>query len=120
MLIASDYQLANLGHILQVLLGNINIQRTNSSKSLGVHIDERLSWSNHVENISKKISSAIGGLIRARPYVQQDILLLIYLSLIQPLFDYCDVVWDTLSKGLSTKLQRLQNRAARVYHKFGF
>ena len=43
MLIAPDYQLANLGHIPQVPLGNINIQRTNSSKSLSVHIDERLS-----------------------------------------------------------------------------
>ena len=40
--------------------------------------------------------------------------ILIYHTLIQPLFDYCNVVWHNLSKGLATKLQRLQNRAARV------
>ena len=74
------------------------IQRTNSSKSLGVFIDERLSWAYHIENIAKKDSSTIGGLKRARPYVQQDILLLVYHTLIQPLFDYCDVAWDNLSK----------------------
>ena len=64
--------------------------------------------------LQRKISSAIGGLKRARPYVQQYTSLLIYYTLIQPLFDYCDVVWDNISKGLATKLQRLQNRAARV------
>ena len=30
------------------------------------------------------------------------------------MFDYCDVVWDNLDQGLATKLQKLQNRAARI------
>ena len=55
--------------------------------------------------MTSQVSSAIGGLKRARPYVQQDISLLIYHKLIQPLFDCCDVVSDNRSKGLATKLQ---------------
>ena len=35
-------------------------------------------------------------------------------ALIQPYFDYCCEVWDTLGKGLSERLQKLQNRAARL------
>ena len=35
-------------------------------------------------------------------------------SLIQPVFDYCDVVWDNLDQGLATRIQKLQNRAARI------
>ena len=31
-----------------------------------------------------------------------------------PLFDYCDVVWDNLTLTMADKLQKLQNRAARV------
>ena len=38
----------------------------------------------------------------------------IYQALIQPHFDYCCTVWDGLGETLSTKLQKLQNRAARV------
>ena len=34
--------------------------------------------------------------------------------LIQPYFDYCCEIWDTCNKGLSERLQKLQNRAARV------
>ena len=30
------------------------------------------------------------------------------------MFDYCEVVWDNLDQGLATKLQKLQNRAARI------
>ena len=32
----------------------------------------------------------------------------------QPHFDYCSVVWGNCTKTLSTKLQKLQNRAARI------
>ena len=39
---------------------------------------------------------------------------MIYNSLEQPYFDYCSIVWDSLDKGLGQKLQRLQNRAARI------
>ena len=41
-------------------------------------------------------------------------LLSIYNSLVQPHFDYCSSVWGSCSKSLSQKLQKLQNRAARV------
>ena len=41
-------------------------------------------------------------------------LLNVYNSLVQPHFDYCNVVWGNCSKNLSSKLQKLQNRAARV------
>ena len=61
MLIGFDYQLANLGFVPQVKLGDMIIQRTNSSKSLGVFIDEWLSWAYHIEHLAKKVSSATVG-----------------------------------------------------------
>ena len=30
------------------------------------------------------------------------------------MFDYCDVAWDNLDQGVGTKLQKMQNRAARI------
>ena len=39
---------------------------------------------------------------------------LIYQALIKPHFDYCDIVWGNCGKTLRDKLQKLQNRAARV------
>ena len=44
----------------------------------------------------------------------QETLKTIYYSLVQPYFDYCDVVWGDCSKTRADKLQKLQNRAARI------
>ena len=90
------------------------INRADVVKSLGMHIDRHLSWSEHIHKISKKISSAIGALKRARPFISCKTAVQVYTALIQPHFDYCCSVWDELGGALATKLQKLQNRAARV------
>ena len=44
--------------------------------------------------------------------------MLVYNALIQPHFDHCCEVWDELDKGLIERLQKLQNRAARLIMNF--
>ena len=84
------------------------------TKVLGVQIDEHLSWNQHIEYIANKISSGIGAIRKLRVFIDANTLVLVYDALIQPYFDYCCEVWDTLGKGLSERLQKLQNRAARL------
>ena len=38
----------------------------------------------------------------------------VYKTIIEPLFDYCGVVWHTCGDVSALKLQRLQNRAGRI------
>ena len=68
----------------------------------------------HVENICKKIASGIGALKRVRSFVPHETLRSIFMSLVQPHFDYCNSVWGCCSKTLASKLQKLQNRAVRI------
>ena len=91
MLIASKHKIANLVNPLNIKLGDETINRVTASKSLGMYLDEDLSWNEHVDYIARKISSAVGGLKQVRPFVTQETLLTIYKSLILPHFDYCDV-----------------------------
>ena len=53
--------------------------------------------------------TAISGLKHIKPFANRDLMNEIYMSLIQLQFDYCDVVWNNISKGLSDKIQKLQN-----------
>ena len=76
-------------------------------------MDENLKWNEHVNKLCSKVNRSISGLRQARDYVPLDVLIIIYKSLIQSVFDYSDVVWDNLDQGLATKLQKFQNRAAR-------
>jgi hypothetical protein len=73
-----------------------------------------LSWNQHVENVAKKATSGIGAIRRIRDFVDRETLISIYNALVRSHFDYCSEVWDTLGIGLSTQLQNLQNRAARI------
>ena len=61
-----------------------------------------------------KIASGIAAIKRVRQFVPPATLHLIYKSLIQPLFDYYNVVWGSCGIKLADKLQKLQNRAARA------
>ena len=90
------------------------IVRVEHAKSLGLIIDDRLSWSNYIKELCRKISSAIVALKCIRSLISQSTAVQIYNALIQPHFDYCALVWDGLSSYLCEKLQKLQNRAARV------
>ena len=97
----------------RVIKGEI-IKRVNSTKSLGVDIDD-LSWRKHIEKISKKIASAIGALKRTYEIVCLRQYTSIYLSpnCSTAPWLYCCTVWDNCSNHIQ-KLQKLQNHAARI------
>ena len=120
MIIGSRQRLSAQCDDVEIRIDDQIIKRVVHTKSLGLTIDARLSWGKHVEEICKKVSSAIGALKRVRPFISKETAILIYNTLIMPHFDYCSPVWDCLSGYLSDKLQKLQNRAARVITKSPF
>ena len=118
MLIGSRQRLATtIGHSLTVQIEGHEIDRVPHTKSLGIYIDQNLSWSKHVSKTVKIVSSGIGALKRLRPFICEDTAILLYRALIEPYFDYCSPLWDGLSGELADKLQKLQNRPIRVITK---
>jgi hypothetical protein len=113
-LIGSSHRLKNLTKQPNIKIDQDKIKQVHHSRLLGVEIDEKLSWNKHVENVAKKATSGIGAIRRIRDFVDRETLISIYNALVRPHFDYCSEVWDTLGIGLSTRLQKLQNRAARI------
>ena len=81
---------------------------------LGVTVDQHLSWRNNTENICKKITSRISALRQIKEFVEKDTLVSVYNSIVRPYFTYCCEVWDVFGETQSKRLQKLQNRAARI------
>jgi hypothetical protein len=96
-------------HEIYVFVGNDQIERVNSSKSLGLKIDENLTWKRHIDEISKKFSAAISALMAIISYISQDTAARVYQGLIEPYFFYCAPFWDGIGSKLSDKLQKLQS-----------
>ena len=120
MIIGSRQRLSAQCDDVEIRIDDQIIKRVDHTKSLGLTTDAQLFWGKHVEEICKKISSAIGALKRVRPFTSKETAIQIYNALIMPHLDYCSPVWDNLSGYLSDKLQKLQNRAARFITKSPF
>ena len=91
------------------------LEQKDSFKYLGVIINQNMSWSDHIEILSRKISQRLSLLRRIKHLLPLHARLTIYNSPILPLFDYADLVWgDKNNKVLMDHLQVLQNNAARI------
>ena len=95
-------------------MNGTRVEQVASTKSLGITIDDEVSWNCHIEKLTKKIVSGIGAMKRVRHLVPPATLRLIYQVLIRLHFDYCSTVLGTCGVTLQDKLQKLQNRAARI------
>ena len=111
MLIGSKRRLTQLISDQTINVEDFDIKRAKKTKSLGLHIDESLSWNAQVDHITTKVTSALAGLRLVRDTVDFSTLIVTYKSLIQPYFDYCAEIWGCLVATLSNKVQKLQNRA---------
>ena len=105
-------QLTKTHNHINIKIENNRIKRVASAKSLGVTVDERLSWDKHIDEKSKKN--------HVRSFISTASATLIYQALIQPHFDYCSSVWDGCSAKISDKIRKLQNQAARLISKSNY
>jgi hypothetical protein len=51
---------------------------------------------------------------RIKQFVPKSTLVKIYNAIVLSHFDYCSLVWDNCCDYLKNRLQKLQNRAARI------
>ena len=93
--------------------GDCRIRRVKLVKSLGLIVDDTLTWSNH---ISGKVKQGVGIIKKTSKYQDKNSLML-YWTLVKTHFRYCNVIWGQCNETLLDKLQLLQNRAARVITK---
>ena len=114
MLIGTAQKLSKVRKIC-IKVGDIVLETVTSSKLLGVHIDECLTWSVHIDVLSKKLSQKIGILRRLRNFMSNAALLKIYNTVVFPHFNYCCTVWCAAkNKTYIDRLFRLQKRAGRI------
>ena len=114
MFIGSSHNIKNNICNEPILINSIPVPRVTNYKCLGVNLDDKLCWDSHIKMICKKVAAGIAAIKRVKPFVPPEMLKVIYNALVQPYFDYCSPLWDNCGIGLKEKLQKYQNRAARI------
>ena len=81
---------------------------------LGIVLDEKLTWKNHINYIYTKISKIIGILYKTKRLLSSKSLLTLYDSLIKPYFSYGITVWGNTFKTYISKLDILHKKVVRI------
>lgn len=84
---------------------------------LGVTIDNKLDFSEHVSNICKTVSSKLHALARISNFMSQEKLRVIMKSFIESQFSYCPLIWMFHSRTLNNRINRLHERGLRLVYK---
>ena len=79
--------------ILQVSIKNSNIKRVYVIKFLGILIDDRLNWKEHISLICSKLSRCIAIIYKAKHLLDKHSLVMLYDSLFVPYLSYCSEIW---------------------------
>ena len=89
------------------------IQIFESEKLLGVHINNSLTWTSHIEATLKKCNSLLFLLNRIKQYLNVPTRKLFYNAYILPHLDYCCSIWGNANSELINSVVKFQKRAAR-------
>ena len=79
-------------------INDVNVESTDSIKVLGVTLDAKLNFNEHIKNLCNRASHQINALKRISRYLDIDGRLRIYQAFIKSNFTYCPVSWIFLWK----------------------
>ena len=78
---------------------NCVLSRVESAKFLGITLDHKLNFEQHVINVSKKMSRSIGAINRVKTLLPSHVLCKLYYSLVYSHLTYAVIVWGESSLG---------------------
>ena len=99
---------------LNVVLQNKTLPCLNSHKHLGIVYNYKFDWSDHVDYIRRKVSKKLGLLFLARYKLNRSALARVYTSMILPVLEYGNIIYDNSSSSDLMILDRLHRRAAVI------
>ena len=100
--------------VISIKMDNCTLNRINSIKYLGVIIDHKLNWCEHIAYVKNKVSKGVGIIYRARRYLSKKSLLSLYYSYIFPYLIYCIEVWGCAAKTHLQPLFLTQKKIVRL------
>ena len=91
----------------------VKLEATTCEKDIGVHVDDNLSFKDHIYNRIKKANAVMGIIRRTFDYLDQNMFLQHFKSLVRLLIETPVAVWAPYKKTDIAELERVQRRATK-------
>ena len=99
-----------------VQLNNIHLPQTDSVKYLGIHLDQKLTWRNHI-SAKRKLDLRLRNMywiIGRKSQLSLANKLLDYKAILKPIWTYGIQLWGTASNSNIDILERFQSKVLRI------
>ena len=92
------------------------INNSNEEKLLGIKIDTKLSFENHVSSLCKTASQKLHALARIVNYMDLSKHKSLMKAFATSQFNYCPLIWMPHSRELNNRIHRIHERALRLVY----
>ena len=93
------------------------IKASDKVKLLGVTIDNKLDFNEHLSKICKKVSTKLHALVRISNFTNPQKLKMLLKAFIESQFSYCPLVWMFHCRLLHNRINKLHEKALRLVYK---
>ena len=97
-----------------VVMQNSALTCVKTTKFLGVIIDHKFKWNDHITYVKRKISKSIGILYKIRRFLDMNTLIQMYHSFVFPYLIYCVEIWGNASAIHLDPLKKIQKKSIRA------
>ena len=95
-----------------LVFNNTNVTQSIYQKHLGIILDSKLTFENHINMVTTKINKTIGLLRKLKNLLPRTALIKIYKAFVRPHLDYGDILYDqAFNLSFQQKLESIQYRA---------
>ena len=101
-------------YLIETESGNYKLQNVNSTKDLGVIIDNKLTFNEHILEKIKKAKCLLGLIKRNFKNLYEKTFILLYKSLVRSQLEYTSSVWFPYRKSLINEIESIQRRATKL------
>ena len=112
----SSVNLGNKHEQIWAKIGEHKIWEENKVKLLGVTMDSKLRFDEHVTNLCNKTNRKLTALIRLVKFLSFEKKRILVKAFVESQFKYCPLVWMFHSRTLNKRINRLHERALRLIY----
>ena len=95
-------------------LGKKKIKNSEYEKLLGIKVDTKLNFNEHLNDIISKASRKVNALSRVVPYMSLSKKKILMNSFFNSQSSYCPLIWMFHSRIINNKINRLHERCKRL------
>ena len=95
-----------------ISLNNVQVERGSYQRHLGILLDEKLNFKQHIDSAISKVNKGISVIKKLRHNLPRKSLVTIYKAFLRPLIDYGDIIYNQpQNKPFCEKIESVQNKA---------